>query len=69
MALDTVTVKAVPKLLGVTLAGFTMQLGGAPVPQLRFTGLPYPLIEVRVPLKTAGELTCVVSDELAMPRL
>jgi len=39
MELDTVTVNGVPEPDGVTLAGLTPQLGGAPAPQLRFTGL------------------------------
>jgi hypothetical protein len=68
MALATVTVNGAPALDGVTLAGLTTQLGGAPVPQPKFTELAYPFTDVSVPLKTAAEFTCVVSEGLAMAR-
>lgn len=67
--LETVTVNEAPEMLGVTLAGRATQLGGAPAPQLRLTGLAYPLIDVSVPLKTVDEFTCPVSKELGMAKL
>ena len=37
--LPTVVMKGAPAEVGVTLAGAAVQVGGAPGPQLRFTGL------------------------------
>lgn len=64
--LETVTVNSVPAFEGVAVAGFTVQLGGAPVPQLRATELEYPFNAVRVPVNCTEELTLVVSGELLM---
>jgi len=38
-SLLTVTVKGAPCIVGVTLTGETLQLGGDPEPQLKFTAL------------------------------
>ena len=69
MLLETVTAKEVPALDGVAVAGLTVQVGGAPDPQLSVTALPYPLSEVSVPLNCVDEFTDAVSDGLAMARL
>jgi hypothetical protein len=46
-------VKDAPATVGVTDVGATVQVGGAPVPQVRFTGLAYPFTAFNVPLKVA----------------
>jgi hypothetical protein len=63
-ALDTVTVKGVPAPAGVAFAGLTVQVGGAPIPQLRATDFAYPFSAVMLPLYCADEITDVVSDGL-----
>jgi hypothetical protein len=57
MSLLTVIVTGTPALLGVKLVGFTVQDGGAPVPQLKFTLLLYPFMAVIVPRNVAVALT------------
>ncbi len=52
----------VPALDGVALVGLTVQVGGAPVPQLRTTMLEYPFVEASVPLNCAEEFTGALSD-------
>lgn len=51
--LFTVTVNAAPATVGVTEAGATVQVGGAPVPQVRFTALLYPFTAFSVPVNVA----------------
>ena len=69
MLLETVTAKDVPALVGVAVAGLTVQVGGAPGPQLKVTALLYPFSDVSVPSNCADEFTDAVSDGLAMARL
>jgi hypothetical protein len=57
-ALLTVTVNGTPELLGTIFAGASVQLAGAPAPQLRATVLLYAFTAVIVPLKTAVAFTC-----------
>ena len=57
-ALLTVTVTGMPVLVGVKLLGLTVQDGGAPVPQLKFTLLLYPLTAVIVPSNVDEAFTC-----------
>jgi hypothetical protein len=64
--LFTVTVKGAPATVGVTEAGDTVHVGGAPVPQLRFTALAYPFSAVRVPVNVPEVLTVADSGELLM---
>jgi len=51
VALLTSTVNGTPELLGTIVDGVIEQVGGAPLPQLRFTVRPYPLAAVRTPSK------------------
>jgi len=69
MLLETVTAKDVPALDGAAVAGLTVQVGGAPGPQLSVTALLYPFRAVSVPLNCADKFTDAVSDGLAMARL
>lgn len=62
--LCTVTVKGAPATVGVTEAGVTVHVGGAPVPQLRFTALAYPFSALRVPVKVPGWFTVADNGEL-----
>ena len=62
----TVTVNAVPPVLGVNVLGETVQVGGAPLPQLKLTELLYPFAVLSKPLKTVGVLTTPVRDGLGM---
>lgn len=64
--LETVTVNGVPAFTGVAFAGLTVQVGGAPDPQLSATALAYPFNAVSVPLNCAEESTVAVSDGLLM---
>ena len=67
VVLLTVTVKAAPPVVGVTLvAGPTVHVGGAPAPHARFTALLYPLNAVKLPLKTAVPVTCADREGLLM---
>src|SRR6476620_9251809 len=52
--LCTVTVKGTPPAVGVTDVGAIVQVGGAPAPQVRFTGLAYPFAALSVPLNVAA---------------
>ena len=47
------TVKDAPAAVGVTGVGATVQVGGAPAPQVRFTALAYPFTAFSVPLNVA----------------
>lgn len=64
--LCTVTVKDAPAIVGVTEAGVTVHVGGAPVPQLRFTALAYPFRAVRVPVNVPEVFTVADTGELLM---
>jgi hypothetical protein len=68
MLLETLTANGVAALDGVALAGVTVQVGGAPVPQLSATRLAYPFRAVSVPLNCAEEFTDVVRDGLVILR-
>jgi hypothetical protein len=57
-------VNGAPAIVGVTEVGETVHVGGAPLPQLRFTGLLYPFRAVTVPFKVAGWLTVADAGEL-----
>ena len=48
--LETVTVNGVPAFVGVALAGLTVQVAGAPLPQLSAAVLTYPFKAARLPL-------------------
>jgi len=61
-----VTVNGAPLAVGVTEAGDTVQVGGAPAPQLRFTGLAYEANAVSVPLSVADRFTIADAGELLM---
>ncbi|PYV49196.1 MAG: hypothetical protein DMG92_11700 [Acidobacteria bacterium] len=69
MLLETVTAKEVPALDGVALVGFTVQVGGAPGPQLRATAFGYPFMAESVPLNWADKFTLATSDGLEIFRL
>ena len=69
MLLETVTAKDVPPVDGTAVAGLTVQVGGAPGPQLRVTALLYPFSDVSVPLNCADEFTEAVSDGFPMLRV
>jgi len=64
--LCTVTVKGAPATVGVTEAGDTVHVGGALVPQLRFTALAYPFRALRVPLNVPDVFTVADNGELLM---
>jgi hypothetical protein len=57
VALLTATVKGTPALVGTTAEGLTMQVGGAPAPQLSATLLLYPFTAVTTPSKFAVAFT------------
>lgn len=57
VALLTSTVNGTPEALGTIVDGVIEQVGGAPLPQLRFTLLLYPLAAVRTPSKVAVAFT------------
>jgi hypothetical protein len=69
MLLETFTANGVDALDGVTLAGVTVHIGGAPVPQLSATRLAYPFRAVSIPLNCAEELTDAVRDGFAILRM
>jgi hypothetical protein len=62
--LCTVTVNGAPATVGVTELGETVHVGGAPVPQVRFTALAYPFRAVRLPFNVADVLTVADAGEL-----
>ena len=53
-----------PAAVGVTDAGATVQVGGAPAPQVRFTTLAYPFTALSVPLNVADWLAVADCGEL-----
>ncbi len=57
MGLLTDSVKGTPEPLGTIADGVTVQVGGAPLPQLRFTLLLYPFTAVTIPSKVAVAFT------------
>jgi hypothetical protein len=59
-----VTVKGAPAIVGVTEVGEAVHVGGAPLPQLRFTALAYPFSAVSVPFNTADWPTVAEAGEL-----
>jgi hypothetical protein len=63
-SLCVVTVNAAPATVGVTGFGDTVQVGGVPAPQLKFTALAYPFLACSVPLKVAAEFTVADCGEL-----
>jgi hypothetical protein len=52
--------------VGVTEVGETVHVGGAPLPQLRFTVLAYPFSAVSVPFNVADWLTTADAGELVI---
>lgn len=59
-ALLTLTVNGTPEPVGTIAAGATLQLDGAPFPQLRATLLLYPFTAVTTPSKVAAAFTWAV---------
>jgi hypothetical protein len=69
MLLETLTANGVDASDGVALAGVTVHVGGAPVPQLSATRLAYPFRAVSIPLNCAEEFTDTVRDGLVILRM
>jgi len=61
-----VTVNGAPATVGVTELGETVQVGGAPLPQVRFTALAYPFRAVSVPFSVADVLTVADAGEFVI---
>jgi hypothetical protein len=64
--LCAVTVNEAPATVGVTEDGVIVHVGGAPVPQVRFTALAYPFTFVSVPVKVAGWFTVADCGEFVI---
>jgi hypothetical protein len=67
--LCVVTVNEAPATVGVTEDGAMAHVGGAPVPQVKFTALAYPFTAFSVPVKVAGWFTVADCGEFVMARM